>query len=96
MIAGNIVGTISFTGAYKIDASKVCFSIKGIVLFTLAKKTKITLKITTLFRRAKTPPNILLISPSATKSAIFVKTFPREDTAITMAIKVTANAVNAI
>ena len=66
------------------------------VLFTRAIKTKTTLKITPLFKRAKTPQNILLISPRAAKFAIFVKTFPKEETAITMIINVTANAVKAI
>ena len=35
---GNKVGTIDFTGAYKIDSSKVSLFTKGIVLLNLSKK----------------------------------------------------------
>jgi len=49
------------------------------VLFTRAIKTKTTLKITPLFKRAKIPPNILLISPRAAKFAIFVKTLSKKN-----------------
>ena len=93
MIFGNSVGTIFFTGAYKTEVSNVSFSIKRITPFNREKNTNSTLKISTLFKSAKTPPSILLINPSATKFAIFVKTFPKDETANTMAIKVTANAV---
>ena len=90
------MGTIFFTGVYNTEVSNVSFSTKTITLFNRAKKINITLKITTLFNRAKTPPSILLIIPNATKFAIFVKTFPKEETEITMTINVTANAVKVI
>ena len=73
---GNKVGTIDFTGAYKIDSSKVALFTKGIVLLNLSKNKKITLKITADFKVLKIPPRILFNNHKEVISASLVNTLP--------------------
>jgi hypothetical protein len=92
IIEGTHVGAIFFIGAYNIDLSKVSFFINGIVAFILPKKIKTILKIKPIFKKPKTPPNILFIMPKEAKSANLVSIFPSKEITIIITIKVPANA----
>lgn len=92
MMEGNIVGAIFFTGVYKIEFSKVSFSINGIVSFIFPKKIKTTLKIKPIFNAPKTPPKILFIIPKDAKSANLVSNLPIKAIVTIIIIKVAAKS----
>ena len=84
------------TGAYKIESSNVSFLTKGMVLFILPKKIKITLKIRPIFKAPKRPPNPLFKKPKAAKSANLVNNFPASAMTTIIITKVPAKAAKEI